>query len=607
MLMQKALGIPFILKSHLSSGYVMCKAKPNSAQLEPLSNLTYSSPAVLKERYGCCKTYLVPLQQDLDMSCMKSGSTSAVDHVPKPSVVRFDPNDPNFILGIPEEPVSAAGAEAAKDGKKDIKKVSKIWASKLGKSESQQSPAAMMLKKDMFNLSNDDYYNPKHVSSSSSTVSGFDSSVVQHSIPALELYQPWFPTYWTMNTLRNYHRPKLNTKLRCEPGKKGTGYYHLSNLAQNIAKKDKEREKERISSGGGEVFFMRTPMDLSACDGHLILCEYSEQHPTLVMCTGMATKIKNYYRRPERQGKCHAPQLEYGETTYVQNLTHFLGNIRPGQTLQLLIPPPLRLPFDSVSTNYTVCDPRRPALAAVVAASVCKLCIEFGCIEPHGSISGRVLPSGLNSHSIPYTVYASIAATGHMGVGGRRRWGHSFSQSELEMMIRILAKSFENNLFRAPVYAHVVPETDFLVIASGDQLNIRDVRTVFVVGQECPKVEVPAPNSKAATQTQKELLQVHIFRLFQESDDNPRRIKMDSIRKLFPPVAMSESVIRKVLKLSADFKREGYETGYWYLRHDFRLPSEDELRAMLSPDQYCAYTSMLAAEQRLKWHRMLAY
>eukprot|EP00731_Ephydatia_muelleri_P018351 Em0011g391a len=130
--------------------------------------------------------------------------------------------------------------------------------------------------------------------------------------------------------------------------------------------KVKEREKERISSGGGEVFFMRTPMDLSACDGHLILCEYSEQHPTLVMCTGMATKIKNYYRRPE---------------------------------------------------------------------------------------------------------------------------------------------SFENNLFRAPVYAHMAPETDFLLIASGDQLNIRDVRTVFVVGQECPKVEVPAPNSKAATQIQKELLQ----------------------------------------------------------------------------------------------------
>ena len=44
---------------------------------------------------------------------------------------------------------------------------------------------------------------------------------------------------------------------------------------------------------------MRSPEDLSSCDGHLILAEYSEEHPPLVMATGMATKIKNYYRRPE--------------------------------------------------------------------------------------------------------------------------------------------------------------------------------------------------------------------------------------------------------------------------------------------------------------------
>ena len=60
-----------------------------------------------------------------------------------------------------------------------------------------------------------------------------------------------------------------------------------------------EREKERILSGGGEVFFMRTPEDLSACDGHVMLAEYPEEHPPLVMATGMGTKVKNYYRRPE--------------------------------------------------------------------------------------------------------------------------------------------------------------------------------------------------------------------------------------------------------------------------------------------------------------------
>ena len=49
------------------------------------------------------------------------------------------------------------------------------------------------------------------------------------------------------------------------------------------------------------------------------------------------------------------------------------------------------------------------------------------------------------------------------------------------------------------------------MVVSGDQVHIREVEDVFVIGQECPKVEVPAPNSKPATQFQKEFLQVHGF------------------------------------------------------------------------------------------------
>ena len=44
---------------------------------------------------------------------------------------------------------------------------------------------------------------------------------------------------------------------------------------------------------------MRTPEDVSACDGQLVLAEYCEQHPPVLMNIGMATRIKNYYRRPE--------------------------------------------------------------------------------------------------------------------------------------------------------------------------------------------------------------------------------------------------------------------------------------------------------------------
>ena len=36
------------------------------------------------------------------------------------------------------------------------------------------------------------------------------------------------------------------------------------------------------------------------------------------------------------------------------------------------------------------------------------------------------------------------------------------------------------------------------------------------------------------------------------------------------------------------------------MKPEFRLPSEEEIRAMVSPEQCCAYYSMQAAEQRLK-------
>lgn len=75
---------------------------------------------------------------------------------------------------------------------------------------------------------------------------------------------------------------------------------------------------------------------------------------------------------------------------------------------------------------------------------------------------------------------------------------------------------------------------------------------------------------------------------------------MEDIKKAFP--SHSESSIRKRLKLCADFKRtgNGLDSNWWVLKSEFRLPTEDEMRAMVSPEQCCAYYSMVAAEQRLK-------
>ncbi|XP_074818938.1 transcription initiation factor TFIID subunit 1 isoform X2 [Natator depressus] len=403
-----------------------------------------------------------------------------------PPVLTLDPNDENIILEIPDEKEEMTLNSPSKENKKESSlKKSRILLGKTGviKEEPQQNMSQPEVK-DPWNLSNDEFYYPKQQGLRGT----FGGNIIQHSIPAVELRQPFFPTHMGPMKLRQFHRPplkKYSFGTLSQPGP-----HSVQPLLKHIKKKAKMREQERQASGGGEMFFMRTPQDLTGKDGDLILAEYSEENGPLMMQVGMATKIKNYYKR--KPGKDPgAPDCKYGETVYCHT-SPFLGSLHPGQLLQ----------------------------------------------------------------------------------------------------------AFENNLFRAPIYLHKMPETDFLIIRTRQGCYIRELVDIFVVGQECPLFEVPGPNSKRANTHIRDFLQVFIYRLFWKSRDRPRRIRMEDIKKAFP--SHSESSIRKRLKLCADFKRTGMDSNWWVLKSDFRLPTEEEIRAMVSPEQCCAYYSMIAAEQRLK-------
>ncbi|XP_054025705.1 transcription initiation factor TFIID subunit 1 isoform X2 [Dryobates pubescens] len=403
-----------------------------------------------------------------------------------PPVLTLDPNDENIILEIPDEKEEMTLNSPSKENKKEssIKK-SRILLGKTGviKEEPQQNMSQPEVK-DPWNLSNDEFYYPKQQGLRGT----FGGNIIQHSIPAVELRQPFFPTHMGPMKLRQFHRPPL--KKYSFGALSQPGPHAVQPLLKHIKKKAKMREQERQASGGGEMFFMRTPQDLTGKDGDLILAEYSEENAPLMMQVGMATKIKNYYKR--KPGKDPgAPDCKYGETVYCHT-SPFLGSLHPGQLLQ----------------------------------------------------------------------------------------------------------AFENNLFRAPIYLHKMPETDFLIIRTRQGYYVRELVDIFVVGQECPLYEVPGPNSKRANTHIRDFLQVFIYRLFWKSRDRPRRIRMEDIKKAFP--SHSESSIRKRLKLCADFKRTGMDSNWWVLKPDFRLPTEEEIRAMVSPEQCCAYYSMIAAEQRLK-------
>lgn len=415
----------------------------------------------------------------------------AMDKIPIPQLLVLDRNDENIIFEVPidEEQNETKANVPAKEKKEGIRK-SRLLLGKAGviaEPEINLPPSPPSTDKDPFNISNDEFYSQR-TTTDAQLKSNVGSNLIQHSIPALELRQPFFPTFLSYQRLRAFHRPALK---RFSHGALADALPHGVNpLVKHIKRKAKQREQERLASGGGEMFFMRTPEDLTGKDGDLILTEYSEEHPPLVMQIGMASKIKNYYKR--RMGKdIGAPQYKFGETIYYLT-SPFLGNLPHGQSIQ----------------------------------------------------------------------------------------------------------AFENNLFRAPMYEHSLPESDFLVIRTRDNYYIREVEKIFTLGQELPLFEVPGPNSKKANNFMRDFLQVFIFRLFWKSTDTPKRIKMEDIKKAFP--SHSESSIRKRLKQCADFKRTGMDSNWWVLKSDFRLPSEDEIRAMVSPESCCAYYSMLAAEQRLK-------
>lgn len=58
-----------------------------------------------------------------------------------------------------------------------------------------------------------------------------------------------------------------------------------------------KREQQKLLEGGVDIFPMREIQDLSARDSELLLLEYCEEHPPLLSQPGMASRIKNYYKR----------------------------------------------------------------------------------------------------------------------------------------------------------------------------------------------------------------------------------------------------------------------------------------------------------------------
>ncbi|KAL3617303.1 hypothetical protein CASFOL_038848 [Castilleja foliolosa] len=158
----------------------------------------------------------------------------------------------------------------------------------------------------------------------------------------------------------------------------------------------------------------------------------------------------------------------------------------------------------------------------------------------------------------------------------------------------------ETNMYRAPIFQHKVSSTDYLLVRSSKgKLSIRRIDRIDVVGQQEPLMEVMSPGSKGVQSYVMNRLLVYMFREFRAAVKRGLRpsVPADELSSLFP---MSYALVRKRLKNCADLLRGPDGNIVWVMKRNFRIPSEEELRRMVTPENVCAYESMQAGQCRLK-------
>ncbi|BGP14889.1 hypothetical protein JCM10213_003755 [Rhodosporidiobolus nylandii] len=149
-----------------------------------------------------------------------------------------------------------------------------------------------------------------------------------------------------------------------------------------------------------------------------------------------------------------------------------------------------------------------------------------------------------------------------------------------------------NNLVRAPLFKHEVPDTDFLVIRvtiDGDtKYYLRSIPHTYVVGQTYPQIEVPGPHSRKVTTLQKNRLMTIAFKLVAKNKDS--RIKVHRLTRYFPD--HNDLQMRQKLKEFMEFVRKGDNQGFWMIKPTVNVPNEQEMLKLAEPETVCLAESM---------------
>ncbi|CAI5737288.1 unnamed protein product [Peronospora destructor] len=346
---------------------------------------------------------------------------------------------------------------------------------------------------------------------------------VHHSLPAmkLSLTKPELPK----TKLRDFHRPrgkfKINERLNFLPPPPG---------AAKVAPQEESAMVTQIKKSS----------DLNpTAGGKLILIEYTEQRPPMLLNPGMASRILHYWRPPEdtsaslgilgkkkaRKTRPKPPDMKMGQVITLgdHDESPFVGDIPPGRVVT--------------------------------------------------SLNSKLYKVPIFSHkpTVPFAVNAEA----------RER-----NNSHIFLMCRSVTKGKKG----------AATDKSGGLGAPKTTVYIMELPEVFVAGQIEPQIEVPAPNSRSANEFIRPYMSFHILRLFKKASDG-ERLKIEDIARAFPN--QSGTAIRKRMKEVATFERGGNDSGWWKKKPASQLQSEEEIRASIPPESVCLYESMMSGHRRL--------
>ncbi|XP_062178664.1 transcription initiation factor TFIID subunit 1-like isoform X2 [Phragmites australis] len=158
----------------------------------------------------------------------------------------------------------------------------------------------------------------------------------------------------------------------------------------------------------------------------------------------------------------------------------------------------------------------------------------------------------------------------------------------------------ETNMYRSPIFHHKVAPTDYLLVRSAKGvLSLRRIDKLYAVGQQEPHMEVFSPGTKNVQNYLLNRVLAYVYREFRarERPDVIPQIRADELPIQSP---LTEAIVKKRLKHCADLKKGPKGHIFWAQRPDFRVPSEEELRRLLTPESVCCFESMQAGLYRLK-------